>query len=40
MYSPIRDIVEEVDGNVFFHDVDGETYIAARADILCIAQLE
>jgi len=40
MSSPIRDIVEEVDGNVFFHDVDGEKCIAKRADILYIAQWE
>ena len=40
MYSPIRDGVEETDGNVFFHDVNGEKCVADRADILYIAQSE
>lgn len=40
MYSPIRNVVEEIDGNVFFHDADGVECVADRADILCIAQSE
>jgi hypothetical protein len=40
MYSPIRDVVEEIDGNVFFHDADGEKCIADRANIPYIAQSE